>query len=98
MSDSADQLSPALAIAFHGPSDRSPGLEHGPALLDRANVALLNGRLSFNALLFQNDEAQNRVVLAQHNRPLAWMEPIARDVEQVFLRQGARRVHWAPKL
>jgi len=96
-SDSADQQSPALAIAFHGQSGRSPGLEHGPVLLDKANVALLGGRLSVNALLFRNDERQNRAVLAGHNRPLPWMLPVARDLEQFFGRYGGR-LHWAPEL
>lgn len=96
-SDSADQQSPALGIAFHGQSSRSPGLEHGPVLLDKANVALLNGRLSVNALLFRNDERQNRAVLAAHNRPLPWMEPVARDLEHFFGRYGGR-LHWAPEL
>ena len=71
-SDSADQQGPALGLVFHGQSRRQPGLSEGPALLDRANIALLPGRLSINALLFRNDAAQNRLVLAGHNRPLAW--------------------------
>lgn len=96
-SDSADQLSPALAIAFHGQVGRSPGLAHGPVLLDRANVALLHDRLSFNALLFRNDDDQNRQVLAGRNRPLPWMEPVARDLDAFFDRYGGR-VQWAPEL
>ena len=96
-SDSADQQSPALAIAFHGQSGRSPGLEHGPVRLDKANVALLNGRMSFNALLFRNDAEQNRVVLAGRNRPLPWMVPVAHDLETFFGRYGGR-LHWAPEL
>lgn len=96
-SDSADQQSPALGIAFHGQSGRSPGLEHGPVLLDRANVALLGGRMSVNALLLRNDERQNRAVLAAQNRPLPWMRPVARDLEHFFGRYGGR-LHWAPEL
>lgn len=96
-SDSADQQSPALAIAFHGQTGRTPGLERGPVLLDKANVALLDGRMSFNALLFRNDERQNRAVLAAHNRPLAWMLPAARDLEHFFGRYGGR-LRWAPEL
>jgi len=97
-SDSADQQSPALSIAFHGRSGLMPGLQNGRVLLDKANVALLDHRLSFNALLLRNDTSQNRQVLAGHNRPLPWMRPIARDVEAFFRHYGARRVRWAPEL
>lgn len=97
-SDSADQQSPALSIAFHGRSGLEPGLMRGRVLLDKANVALLNHRLSFNALLLRNDAGQNRQVLAHGNRPLPWMRPIARQVEAFFRHYGARRVHWAPEL
>jgi hypothetical protein len=97
-SDSADQQSPALSIAFHGSSHRPPGLERSDVLLDRANVALLPGRLSFNALLFRNSARQNRLVLAAHNQPLPWMAAPARDLEHFLLSHGARRVRWAPEL
>ena len=97
-SDSADQQSPALSLAFHGQFRRPPGLSHGAALLDRANIAVLPGRLSFNALLFRNDTTQNRRVLAGQRRPLPWMRPVARDVERFFRTLGAQRVRWAPEL
>lgn len=96
-SDSADQQSLALSMAFHGQSGRPPGLEHGPMRLDRANVALLNGRMSFNALLFRNDERQNREVLAAHAQPLPWMVSAAHDLEHFFGRYGGR-LQWAPEL
>jgi len=96
--DSADQQSPALSIAFHGEQGLSPGLRRAPARLDQANIAILPGRLSFNALLFRNTADQNREVIARQGRPLAWMVPAAADVESFFLRHGARRVHWMPEL
>jgi len=97
-SDSADQQNPALSIAFHGQSGLMPGLLNGRVLLDKANVALLDHRLSFNALLLRNDERQNRLVLAGQNRPLPWMGPIAGKVNAFFRHYGARRVRWAPEL
>ena len=97
-SDSADQQSPALSIAVHGEQGLAPGLQQAPARLDAANVAILPDRLSFNALLFRNTAAQNRELLARQGRPLAWMVPVAADVESFFLRHGARRVHWMPEL
>lgn len=97
-SDSADQQSPALSIALHGEQGLRPGLREAPARLDAANIAVLPGRLSFNALLFRNNAAQNRAVLADQQRPQSWMVPAAQDVESFFLRHGARRVHWMPEL
>jgi hypothetical protein len=96
--DSADQRSPALAIAFHG-SERLPvGIRHSRVRLDPANIAVLPGRLSFNALLFGNSAEINRQVIAGGNRPLAWMRPLADDVTAFFLRAGATKVVWMPEL
>jgi hypothetical protein len=96
--DSCDQRSPALAIAFHGQEKLTPGLRRGSARLDAANIAFLPGRLSFNALLLRNDADQNRTVLAGGGHPLEWMPPIAREVERFFRRQGATAVQWMPEL
>jgi hypothetical protein len=99
-SDSIDQRSPALAIAFHGQT-QLPGvsLRYSRALLDKANIAVLPGRrLSVNALLFRNDASLNRRVLAEGSRPQPWMRPVAERIEQFFLRHGARRVIWMPEL
>jgi hypothetical protein len=97
-SDSADQRSPAIAIAFHGEEKIPPGLVKGSALLDQANIAILNDRLSLNALLFNNTAAQNRKVLESGSRPLPAMVPVAQAVTRFFLRHGARRVIWMPEL
>lgn len=70
----------------------------GTALLDRANIAILRDRLSFNALLFANTAGQNRQVLAAGSRPLASMVPVAHAVTHFFLRHGAKRVMWMPEL
>jgi hypothetical protein len=96
--DSCDQRSPVLAIAFHGQEHLPPGLRRGSARLDAANIAVLPGRLSINALLLRNDAAQNRAVLAAGNRPLTWMRPIAAEVERFFRSSGARTVRWMPEL
>jgi hypothetical protein len=97
-SDSADQRSPALTIAFHGDQQIPLGLAQGPALLDRANIAILPDRLSFNALLFRNTAGQNRQVLATGSRSLPPMRPVAQALRQFFLRHGAKRVIWMPEL
>jgi hypothetical protein len=96
--DSCDQRSPALAIAFHGQEHLPPGLRRASARLDAANIAVLPGRLSVNALLLRNDAGQNRAVLAGANRPLAWMRPIAAEVERFFRSNGARTMRWMPEL
>lgn len=97
-SDSADQQSPALSIAFHGEQGLSPALRQAGARLDAANIAILPDRLSFNALLFRNNASQNRLLLAHRGRPLSWMLPAAADVESFFLRHGASSVDWMPEL
>ena len=96
--DSADQQSPIFAIAFHGENGippRSPGWR---VRLDPANIAILPGRLSFNALIFHNDAAQNRRVLAGHGKPLPWMRTAAIAVTRFFHRLGASRIVWMPEL
>ncbi|WP_094555395.1 FAD-dependent oxidoreductase [Synechococcus sp. 1G10] len=97
-SDSADVRSPALTVAFHGLSGWRPVPAGGRVLLDQANIALLPGRLSFNALLFPNDAVQNRQVLAGGNRPLPWMRPPATAVTRFFRSLGATKVVWMPEL
>lgn len=97
-SDSIDQRSPAVAIAFHGQARLPPGLTRSPARLDVANIAVLRDRVSVNALLFRNDARQNRAVLAADNRPLPWMQPVADAVTLFFRRHGARKVTWMPEL
>ena len=96
--DSADQQSPVFAIAFHGQSGIQPRSPRWSVRLDPANIALLPGRLSFNALIFHNDAAQNRLVLAGHGRPLPWMQTAAIAVTRFFRRLGASRVVWMPEL
>jgi len=96
--DSSVQRSPAIPIAFHGSSSLLPGLRLSQVRLDQANVAVLPGRLSMNALLFRNDAATNRSVLARGNRPLPWMGPYADSVSHFYRGLGARRVLWMPEL
>lgn len=96
--DSADQRSPAMAIAFHGESGLGTDWRLSPVRLDQANIALLPGRLSFNALLLRNNAEQNQRVLAGQNRPLPWMRPYANKVTAFFKRHGAQRVVWMPEL
>jgi hypothetical protein len=96
--DSADQRSPALSIAFHGQLRRLPGLQDSPAKLDIANIAIIGKYLSFNSVLFRNDAEQNRQVIVHQGRPLAWMRPMAKDVNKFFVNNGAKRVVWMPEL
>lgn len=96
--DSADQRSPALAIAFHGEEGGDPFGPRWSYRFDRANVAILPGRLSVNALLLANDPARNRQLLAHHGAPPPGSAAVAARVTRFFRRHGARRVHWMPEL
>jgi hypothetical protein len=87
-----------MAIAFHGESGLGTDWRLSPVRLDQANIALLPGRLSFNALLLRNNAEQNQRVLAGQNRPLPWMLPYANKVTAFFKRHGAQRVVWMPEL
>jgi FAD dependent oxidoreductase len=61
-SDYIDVRSYALSIAYHSFRGTALSLDQSSALLDKANIAVLgNGRMSWNALLFDvsADEAEN---------------------------------------
>lgn len=71
-------------MALHGEEEIPLGLVRGSAFLDRAPIAILSNRLSFNALLFRNTVAQNRQVLAEGARPLSEMRPVAQALTRFY--------------
>ncbi|MEB3331469.1 MAG: FAD-dependent oxidoreductase [Synechococcaceae cyanobacterium] len=96
--DSADQRSPALAIAVHGEEGGDPFGPHWRYRFDKANVAILPGRLSLNALLLANDPGRNRQLLAHQGSPPPGSAELAARLTHFFRRHGARRVRWMPEL
>ncbi|MGB5634435.1 MAG: FAD-dependent oxidoreductase [Waterburya sp.] len=96
--DSADVRSLALSIAFHGSTGRVFDLRKSKAILDRANIAVFNNRLSLNALLFDVDAAQARQLSNNGAKPTATMIAISEQVRVFFQSLGAERVKFMKEL
>ncbi|AFZ01127.1 FAD-dependent oxidoreductase [Calothrix sp. PCC 6303] len=98
-SDYIDVRSYALSIVYHGFRGTALSLDQSRALLDKANIAILeNGRMSWNALLFDvsADEAEN---LARGNaKPTAAMLEEMQHLIKWFKSLGATTVTPAPEL
>jgi hypothetical protein len=96
--DSADVRSLAFSVAFHGSTGRVFDLRKSKAILDRANIAVLNNRLSLNALLFDVDAAQARQLSNNSAKPTASMLAVAQQVRAFFQSLGAERVKFMEEL
>ncbi len=88
--DSADIRSLAITSAFHGSTNST--ISNPTGLLDRANIAVLSDRLSFNAVLFFVD-AKSAIDLSDDNaKPEPQMLQFAERVRKFFQEMGASRV------
>ena len=67
-------------------------------ILDRANIAVLDNRLSLNALLFDVDATQARELSNNGARPTPMMKEIAQKVEAFFKRLGVQRIEFMDEL
>ncbi len=88
--DSADGRSLALSTAFHGSTNTE--ILNAKATLDRANIAVLKDRLSFNAVLFYVDAKQAIALSDGGAKPEAYMLDFATQVQSFFRGLGASRV------
>ncbi|MEL6555606.1 MAG: FAD-dependent oxidoreductase [Cyanobacteria bacterium J06621_11] len=84
--DSADVRSLAFSIAVHGQLGREYDLQTAGFLFDRANIAILDDRLSFNALLFYADAAEARALSTAGGKPTAEMLAVANEIKDLFER------------
>jgi tetratricopeptide (TPR) repeat protein len=89
-SDSADVRSLAISTAFHGSNNSE--ILNATETLDRANIAVLGDRLSFNAILFYTDATKARELSHQRAKPEAYMVEFAAKVQKFFQGLGASRV------
>ena len=96
--DSADVRALAFSGAFHGENNILFDLRKSPGILDRANIAVLDNRLSLNALLFDVDATQARELSNNGAKPTPEMMTIAKEVEAFFNRLGIPRIEFMDEL
>lgn len=90
--DSADVRSLAFSILVHGYLGKEYDIRSSGFLFDRANIAILPDRLSFNALLFYADAETAKRLSRSGAKPTAEMRAIANQVKTLFERIGVPRV------
>ena len=91
-SDSADVRSLAFSILVHGYLEQEYDLKSSGFLFDRANIAIFDDRLSFNALLFYADADTARRISESGARPTAEMQAVANEIKTLFIKIGVPRV------
>ncbi|MEO1620241.1 MAG: FAD-dependent oxidoreductase [Cyanobacteria bacterium J06632_3] len=96
--DSADVRSLAFSILVHGYIGQEYDLKSSGFLFDRANIAILPDRLSFNALLFYADSTTAQQLSRNGAEPTEQMQAIAREVKTLMERIGVPRVEIMPEL
>ena len=96
--DSADVRSLAFSGAYHGSTGTLLDLRVSKGILDRANIAVLDNRLSLNALLFDVDATQARELSNNGAQPTPMMEKIAEEVEAFFRSLGVSRIEFMDEL
>jgi len=82
--DSADVRSLAFSIAVHGQLGETYDLQASGFLFDRANIAILQDRLSFNALLFYADATEARSLSVASAKPTPQMQTVATQIKTLF--------------
>ena len=96
--DSADVRALAFSGAYHGENGTLFNLRKSKGILDRANIAVLDNRLSLNALLFDVDATQARELSNNGAKPTPMMKEIAQKVEAFFKRLGVQRIEFMDEL
>lgn len=91
-SDSADVRSLAFSILVHGYLEQEYDIKSSGFLFDRANIAILDDRLSFNALLFYADAATAQQLSRNGAKPTAQMLAVANEIKTMFEKIGVPRV------
>ena len=97
-SDSADVRALAFSGAYHGATSTLFDLRKSQMILDRANIAVLDNRLSLNALLFDVNATQARELSNNGAKPTSTMMTVAKEVEAFFQRLGIQRVEFMDEL
>ncbi len=90
--DSADVRSLAFSVLVHGYLKKEYEIKSSGFLFDRANIAVLPDRLSFNALLFYADAETAQQLSAAGAKPTPEMRAVANEVKVLFEKIGVPRV------
>ncbi len=90
--DSADVRSLAFSVLVHGYLKKEYDIKSSGFLFDRANIAVLPDRLSFNALLFYSDATTAQQLSASGAKPTPEMRAVANEVKVLFEKIGVPRV------
>ncbi len=90
--DSADVRSLAFSILIHGYLGQEYDIKTSGFLFDRANIAILDDRLSFNALLFYANSETAQQLSASGAAPNAEIRAIAAKIKDLFGKMGVPRV------
>ena len=96
--DSADVRALAFSGAYHGGSSTLFDLRKSKSIFDRANIAVLDNRLSLNALLFDVNATEARELSNNGAKPTSKMMAIAKEVEAFFQRLRVQRVEFMDEL
>ena len=90
--DSADVRSLAFSILVHGYLEQEYDIKSSGFLFDRANIAIFDDRLSFNALLFYADAETAQRLSNNGAKPTPQMKAVASEIKVLFEKIGVPRV------
>ena len=96
--DSADVRALAFSGAYHGRTNTLFDLRKSQGILDRANIAVLDNRLSLNALLFDVNATQARELSNNGAKPTPAMMEIGKEVEAFFQSLGIPQIELMDEL
>ncbi len=96
--DSADVRALAFSGAYHGDTGILFDLRKSKAILDRANIAVLDNRLSINALLFDVNATQARELSNNGAKPTPEMRAISTQVKAFYQGLGIQRIEFMDEL
>ena len=96
--DSADVRALAFSGAYHGEIGRLFDLRQSSEILDRANIAVLEDRISFNALLFDVNATEARELSNNGAKPTAAMRKVAAEVTAFYKSLGIQRIEFMDEL
>ncbi len=96
--DSADVRALAFSGAYHGKTNTLFNLRQSPGILDRANIAVLDNRLSLNALLFDVNATEARELSNNGAKPTPDMMKIAEEVTAFYQSLGVQRLEFMDEL
>ena len=96
--DSADVRALAFSGAYHGTTNTLFDLRKSNFILDRANIAVLDNRLSLNALLFDVNATQARELSNNGAKPTPEMMEISQEITAFYRSLGIQRLEFMDEL